>query len=909
MGKNADNIKRNAAEQRAWNKLTDEGKSSYREFQGIFESIAGELGNQVNSAQQAKKEYNSLVSLSRKLADNNEELSKLSDKQLYKQQELAASSLAEIKRITEKIKLTGAQTDEEEALLLAKGENFKLEEDLLEKINEQIKLRIKANELMGVAGGLLKGLNKIAGPFASALKLDKVEEDMQKVADATAKSGASFGRMRVLAAGVGSAIANAFSTLTDPAVIIGSIVKSMGALADEQKKFRQITGQNIELTETLNTKLISSTDYLKGAVALTKELGINAAVVFTPETIAEVAELTENMGLGAKEAANLAKFAKLGGKELSTVTAEMEASFISFTKTNKVGLNMRDVMAEVGNASSAVSLSLGSSTEKIQEAVMEAQKLGLSLEQVDKIAGSLLDFESSIEAEMEAELLTGRQINLDKARLLALNNDLAGVAKEIGKNQGVLSAFASGNRIAQEATAKAMGMSRDEMANMIYQQGLANDLTEEQAAKAANISTSEAKRLTAQETIAKTMEKMSQFAASLLDKIMPILDNTYLLEATMLAIGVIIAGKMVKGLKDSYKEMKGMVKSSISFLKNTKLTESILGKKFKGGQFMTGGGQAKAGGQRAGGLVGKVKGIFSKGGAGGKGPDIAEGLPEKTKGMDAKGGAGSKGFLQGLGDGLASIGKQMGNVIKGAVALGIAGLVFAGAFALAMMMIKDVDPIQMIAFAASMSILGLTVAVLGLVGGNIIAGALAMGILALALIPAAYAFSLLKDVDTDKMIAFSLLLPLLGLAMAGLGFIAPFVMAGALALGFMALALVPLALMGPGLSIAATALTEMAASLREVGSALGGIDENKLEALEDFAITSAVTGAASGIMAAIVSPITALGGMLGGEGENPQQQVVEKLDQLIAIVEKGGDVILDGNKVGRNLAMASSKMG
>ena len=904
-----DNIKKNTKAQKEFNAAAKAGLMTFTDYREILTSISSELGKNASIIKTAKTEYDSLASIAQKLARQEEGLTRLSDKQLINAAETAKFNLDELKKLAEKVVKTNKNTDAEKALLQAKKEKFQIEEKSLEKINEEVKLRQEANDLMGVSGGLLKGLNKLAGPFASSLKLDKVEGDMQKVADATAKTGASFGKMRVLAAGVGSAIANAFSTLTDPAVIIGSIVKSMGALADEQKKFRQITGQNIELTETLNTKLISSTDYLKGAVALTKELGINAAVVFTPETIAEVAQLTENMGLGAKEAANLAKFAKKSGKELSTVTAEMEASFISFTKTNKVGLNMRDVMAEVGNASSAVSLSLGSSTEKIQEAVMEAQKLGLSLEQVDRIAGSLLDFESSIEAEMEAELLTGKQINLDKARLLALNNDLAGVAEEIGKNQGVLSAFASGNRIAQEATAKAMGMSRDEMAHMIYQQGLANDLTEEQAAKAANISTSEAKRLTAQETIAKTMEKMSQFAASLLDKIMPILDNTYLLEATMLAIGVIITGKMVKGLKDSYKEMKGMVKSSISFLKNTKLTESILGKKFKGGQFMTGGGQAKAGGQRAGGLVGKVKGIFSKGGAGGKGPDIAEGLPEKTKGMDAKGGAGSKGFLQGLGDGLASIGKQMGNVIKGAVALGIAGLVFAGAFALAMMMIKDVDPIQMIAFAASLSILGLTVAVLGLIGGNVIAGALAMGILALALIPAAYAFSLLKDVDTKKMIAFSIILPLLGLAMAGLGFIAPFVMAGALALGFMALALVPLALMGPGLSIAATALTEMAASLREVGSALGGIDENKLEALEDFAITSAVTGAASGIMAAIVSPITALGGMLGGEGENPQQQVVEKLDQLIAIVEKGGDVILDGNKVGRNLAMASSKMG
>jgi hypothetical protein len=98
---------------------------------------------------------------------------------------------------------------------------------------------------------------------------------------------------------------------------------------------------------------------------------------------------------------------------------------------------------------------------------MEAQKLGLTLDQVDNIAGKLLDFQSSIEAEMEAELLTGQQINLEKARQFALDNDLAGLAKEIGNNQAVLQAFSTGNRIAQEATAKAMGMSREEMSKMI----------------------------------------------------------------------------------------------------------------------------------------------------------------------------------------------------------------------------------------------------------------------------------------------------------------------------------------------------------------------------------------------------------------------------------------------------------
>jgi len=985
MSKNSESIKQATAAQREFNDLSAEGKDIYREYQGIFNSISGELGKQVSYAAQAKKEYNNLASISRKLSDSQAETNRLSDKELNNLQKRAKSSADQIKfaldEVAAKQKLGVVLNDNEQALLASGKANQSQEKDFLKDIQKQIELRKKSNEAMGVAGGLLSGLTAMAGPFAKALKLDKVQQDMEKTADAVAKGNKSFGKMRVLAAGVGSAITNAFATMTDPAVVIGAIVKSMGAIAKEQKNFRQITGQNIDLQDSLNGKMINTVDYIKGAVALTKELGVNAQVVFSSETIAEVAELTENMGLGAKEAANLAKMAKISGKELSTVTAEMEASFKSFVKTNKTGLNLKDVISDVGNASAAVSLSLGSQPEKIQQAAMEARKLGLSLEQVDKIAGSLLSFESSIEAEMEAELLTGKQLNLDKARSLALNNDLAGVAKEIGKNQAILGAFASGNRIQQEATAKAMGMSRDEMAKMIYQQKIANGLTAEQAAAAADVSVSEAKRLTAQETIAKVMDKMTQGAASFLDKMMPILDNTYLIEASMIVIGAVVVGKIAKGLADAAKSTVDMAKGAASALKGM--------------------GGSKGGGDDT--------------------PDLKK-KPD-TKGMDKKSGEGIKAYLKGLGDGLASIGKQMGNVIKGAVALGIAGIVLGGAFAVALMMIKDVDPIQMIAFSASLAMLGLTMAVMGNIGGNIIVGALAMGILALALIPAAYAFSLLAEVDIAKMIAFSLMLPLLalaaaglgfiapfiaagsaalvvlgvgmlavslafgamggvdiekikilgevlpsiglaaaklgimapfiaagsaamvllsvgmlaiglgsaamgnvdaeqlrifsevlpglGLAMAGLGFMAPFIIMGSFALGAMSLALVPLALMGPGLAIAATALMGMAQALREVGSALGEIDGSKLDKLEDFAITSAVTGAASGVMAAIASPIAALGGMLGGgdDGDDAQMQIVEKLDQLIAIVEKGGDVILDGALVGKNLAIASSKMG
>ena len=72
-------------------------------------------------------------------------------------------------------------------------------------------------------------------------------------------------------------------------------------------------------------------------------------------------------------------------------------------------------------------------TSVLAKTLLNANRLGLSLAQVENIGGSLLDFESSISAEMEAELLTGQQLNLEKARTFALNNDIAGLTQEIAK--------------------------------------------------------------------------------------------------------------------------------------------------------------------------------------------------------------------------------------------------------------------------------------------------------------------------------------------------------------------------------------------------------------------------------------------------------------------------------------------
>jgi len=660
-----DEIKKAKNEQKQWNAAAKEGLSTFRDYEEILGSISGELGRQKSLTSQARKEYDSLVSISKQLAQQEEDLTRLGDKQLNDLGKKALINLAELKVLSAKVTYSENMSDAEIALLSAKENNFKIEEDAVKKIQEQIALRAKSNELLGVAGGLLKGLNSIAGPFAKALKLDQVEKDMEKVADQVAATGEGFGKMKVLAAGAGSAIKNAFATLTDPGVILAAIGAQFIKISKAQREFRKVTGQNAKTFRTINSSLTSTTQLVGAATALSKELGVNASVVFTNETITEVAELTEFMGMGAHEAAQLAKFAKLSGQELSTVTKEMESSFKSFVATNRVGINFSDVMNDVGSVSAEVSLSLGSNPGKIQAAAMEARKLGLSLQQIDDIAGSLLDFETSIAAEMEAEMMTGQQINLDKARQLALNNDLEGVAKEIGKNQGVLQAFAGKNRLAQDAIAKSMGMSRKDMAKMIYQQKIAGNLSQQQAADAANISLEEAKRLSAQESIALALEKVAQAAANVLNFFAPILSNTLVLSATLLSIVAIIGVKMVKGLRSSIAEMKTLGAEALKFLKTSGLIEKAKGlfgvkPKQSGIPFMSAMNKAVP--------TGPIGPINKAGGAIG-------GVADSTKGIKKGSGEIIKGFLTGIGNGLAALGnamKSLGPTGLGYLAAGMA---------------------------------------------------------------------------------------------------------------------------------------------------------------------------------------------------------------------------------------------
>lgn len=129
-------------------------------------------------------------------------------------------------------------------------------------------------------------------------------------------------------------------------------------------------------------------------------------------------------------------------------------------------------MKEIAGTSAATQLTLRGQGKSLADAAFQAKKMGLEMGKVEGISSSLLSFEDSIAKEMEAELLIGRDLQLDKARQLALQGDLAGVAEEVASQIGSAAEFGEMNVMQQEALAASVGMTCDELAKTLKTQEL-----------------------------------------------------------------------------------------------------------------------------------------------------------------------------------------------------------------------------------------------------------------------------------------------------------------------------------------------------------------------------------------------------------------------------------------------------
>lgn len=209
-------------------------------------------------------------------------------------------------------------------------------------------------------------------------------------------------------------------------------------------------------------------DLTESAVAFSQAIG--SAVPPSAENVRYVTLLSKRLGISAEQSAELYRLSALSGRSFKDVADNIVATTKGLNAAGDVTLNYRDILQDVAGASAANLITTEKFPGGIAKAAFEARKLGLSFESIEGASSSMLDFESSIAAELEAELLTGRQLNLQKAREAALMGDQAAFAAEINK-QGINAAsFGKMNVLQQEATAKALGLSREELSKSLIQQ-------------------------------------------------------------------------------------------------------------------------------------------------------------------------------------------------------------------------------------------------------------------------------------------------------------------------------------------------------------------------------------------------------------------------------------------------------
>ena len=450
-----------------------------KEYRDILKGITEEFSRQQSLTSQIRGEYRNLSKIAKDLANAENESNRLSDRQLNTLQAKARISLKELEANKATLKAKRATTDEERAMKAAAMANFKLEEKVLGVIEEQVKQRKRSNQLMGVAGGLIAGLNKVLGPLSKSLRLDEAKEDMQVVADRISKSGESFGRLKVLSTGTVGIFKSLGQTLTDPLVLLAGMASFINQM-DKQatslaRNFAISKDQAIDLRNSFNDLAISSgvtvintQDLINTQIKINNLLG--TSVILNDKNLVALTQASEVLKLSEGAFEGLTKISLQTGENAEDIQNSILGTSKVMQIQNGLLLNQREVLEEVLSTSASLRVQFGNNTDEIAKAVTEAKMLGFNLKDIEGIQSNILNFESSIAAELEAELLTGKQLNLEKARYFALTGNIRGLTQEINKQLGGSAEFEAMNVIQREAFAKSLGLSVDRLSEVLYTQ-------------------------------------------------------------------------------------------------------------------------------------------------------------------------------------------------------------------------------------------------------------------------------------------------------------------------------------------------------------------------------------------------------------------------------------------------------
>jgi hypothetical protein len=285
---------------------------------------------------------------------------------------------------------------------------------------------------------------------------------------------------------------------------------------------RKIADESREAAQSLNVQLATSKEILAVQQATIAEFGTMA--MLSTETAAQVADIGKSFGYGAAQAAQVNnQFISMGISAEHAADMQQEVAFSAL----KAGVNVGTVMKDITANAKSTAKYFGGNVKALAAAAVEAAKMGVSLQTMSKVADKLLDLESSLTSQMQFQALAGKMINLDTARQLALEGDIAGATKQVLEQVGGIEEFNNMSYRARLKLAEATGMEVDELQRSLTIQSKLSSLTDDEKAKLTgmNISAEKLANMTAEQARAElakqqSLEKAEASFAALKDQLM-----------------------------------------------------------------------------------------------------------------------------------------------------------------------------------------------------------------------------------------------------------------------------------------------------------------------------------------------------------------------------------------------------
>lgn len=588
-----------------------------------------------------KRGFREFLNISNQLLYSQENITKTSEKEIQNLQKRSEKSKILLKQQRDQLE-TQLVLSKEEAATLKNLQGVLLENvGEVEKTNQALKsqlLDLKAiNATTGLTGAILKGIGNIPGlsKIGNMLKVDdavdsmreyaaeqlnlerntdKYQKDLKEINDdlELAKVGKDIDKQVELIkkregleqkarsdslnfvtkfstalVGVDKLIGGFSRALFDPLTIFTALAKQAGKIDEElvgfQKNLMLSRSEAITLRKELkqaafatNSNLINTSDLVKAQSNLNELIGVQGKI--NADNLVTQTQLTKLVGIEATQAAKLQFFAEATGEDFDQQYTNQLKTTQEVSKQFGVQINQKKVLEEVGKQGAYALAQFRGSVPALTEAVAQATALGTSLDAVNQVASSLLNFEDSISKELEAELLIGREINLERARYFALTNDITGLMNELNKEMGTFSDFQDLNVIQQQALAESLGMNVGQLSEMLLKQEYLNeqgeiikDVTDEELRN-------RLESLSTQTKFNLAIEKMQGLIGDLvqgplgtfMDIMGAILENSIALGAVLGVIATVQIVKMVSGFAQAAIGLRAMAAAS----KNTAIANA-----------------------------------------------------------------------------------------------------------------------------------------------------------------------------------------------------------------------------------------------------------------------------------------------------------------------------------------------